>query len=107
MVNTWSNHSLIHGQINGQHYIDGMKVTVGKLRIRDYPKENLVKVKDKVLDIELMEWEVEWSMTAKKRWGHRNPRKAVLLKWRGNIIHLSLLSFEKLSILIIINIIVE
>jgi len=32
-----------------------MKVTVGKLRIRDYPKENLVKVKDKVLDIELME----------------------------------------------------
>ena len=106
MVNTWSNHSLIHGQINGQHYIDGMKVTVGKLRIRDYPKENLVKVKDKVLDIELMEWEVEWSMTAKKRWEHRNPRTAVI-KMKGEYYSSLLMSFEKLSILIIINIIVE
>lgn len=65
MVNTWSNHSLINGQINGQHYFDGMKVIVGKLRIRDSSKENLVKVKDKVLDIELMEW-IQWSMTAKR-----------------------------------------
>lgn len=47
MVNTWSNHSLINSQINGQHYFDGMKVIVGKLRIRDSSKENLVKVKDK------------------------------------------------------------
>lgn len=45
-------------------------------------------------------------MTAKKRWEHRNPRKAVI-KMKGEYYSSLLMSFEKLSILIIINIIVE
>lgn len=87
MVNTWSNHSLINGQINGQHYFDGKEGNSWQTKNKRFFKGKSCEGKRQSPGHELMEWIQKYD--SKKRGGkHRNPRKAVLLKWRGTTIHL-------------------